>query len=45
MAYATQTKRGTGMVDSDVKELVTQWNQGGSYYVVNSAIAINGVGF
>src|SRR5687767_630280 len=45
MAYSNRNRRGTGMVDSDVQELVTQWNQGGSYYVVNSAIAINGAGF
>ena len=41
MGYKTQVRRGTVMPDSDVKELVTQWNQGGSYWVLNSAIAIN----
>lgn len=41
MGKATATRRGTAMPDSDVKELVSQWNQGGSYWVLNSAIAVN----
>ena len=41
MAYKTVNRRGTALPDSDDKELVTQWNQGASYWVCNSAIAIN----
>jgi|SRR5690349_3764515 len=41
MAKKTLPRRGTGLVDSDVNELVTQWNAGGSYWVLNAAIAIS----
>ena len=43
MARATVTRRGTAMPDSDAAELVTQWNLGGSYWVLNAAIALSGV--
>lgn len=41
MAKATVVRRATGMPTSDVTELLTQWNAGGSYWVLNAAIALS----
>lgn len=41
MAIKTKERRGTGMPDSDVHSLVTNWNAGGSYWVLNAAIALS----
>ena len=41
MAKATVVRRATGMPPSDVTELLTQWNAGGSYWVLNAAIALS----
>lgn len=45
MAKKTAVRRGTAMLDSDVAEVISQWNLGGSYWVLNSAIAINSTQF
>lgn len=41
MAKKTLPRRGTALPDSDVQELVTQWNAG-QYWVLNAAIALSG---